>query len=177
MSKQIDIDYGRATLAELPAVVELCMQVEEQHEHYWPLRWQRREGLPEGYLRWFTKRMKDPDMCIAVARDRSTPDGADAPIGSPAAVTPIAGMVLASIVDEIPIYTFKQYAMVQDLAVRPKYRRCGIAQRLLQETAAWARAQGVNQLRLMVANQNPDARKLFEKAGFRPTYQEMVLPL
>ena len=102
MSKQIDIDYGRATLAELPAVVELCMQVEEQHEHYWPLRWQRREGLPEGYLRWFTKRMKDPDMCIAVARDRSTPDGADAPIGSPAAVTPIAGMVLASIVDEIP---------------------------------------------------------------------------
>ena len=29
----------------------------------------------------------------------------------------------------------------------------------------------------MVANQNPDARAAFEKAGFRATYQEMVLPL
>jgi ribosomal protein S18 acetylase RimI-like enzyme len=67
--------------------------------------------------------------------------------------------------------------MVQDLAVRPEYRRRGLAQRLLVETAAWARTQGVNQLRLMVANQNPEARAAFEKAGFRATYQEMVLAL
>lgn len=169
MSQPDSIEYARATVAELPAVVELCMQVEEQHERYWPLRWERRPGLPEGYLHWFTKRMKDPDMFIAVARDRERPaqDGGG----------PVAGMVLASIVDEIPIYTFKQYAMVQDLAVRPEYRRRGLALGLLEATAAWARGQGVNQLRLMVANQNPEARKVFEKAGFRPTYQEMVRPL
>jgi ribosomal protein S18 acetylase RimI-like enzyme len=202
MSPKRNIEYGPATLAELPAVVELCMQVEAQHERYWPLRWQRRAGLPEGYLRWFTKRMKDSDMYIAVARDRTPASGAAAPVGIPASgaaalvgsagaassenqkskienhpSSPIAGMVLASIIDEIPIYTFQQYAMIQDLAVRPEYRRRGIAQRLLAETAAWARTQGVNQLRLMVANQNPDARAVFEKAGFRPTYQEMVLPL
>jgi GNAT superfamily N-acetyltransferase len=163
------IEYGPATPAELPAVVELCMQVEEQHERYWPLRWERREGLPEGYLRWFGKRMKDPDMFIAVARDRGRVAAGGGAL--------VAGMILASIIDEIPIYTFKQYAMVQDLAVRPEYRRQGLARRLLAETAAWARRQGVNQLRLMVANQNPEARKVFEKAGFKATYQEMVLPL
>jgi len=165
MSQINDIEFGPATEADLPAVVELCMQVEEQHERYWPLRWQRREGLPEGYLRWFTKRLHDPRMCIGVARHRTT------------AAAPVVGMILATIIEEIPIYTFKEYAMIQDMAVRPEYRRRGIAQRLLADAAAWAKGHGVNQLRLMVANQNPDARAAFEKAGFRPTYQEMVLPL
>ncbi len=43
--------------------------------------------------------------------------------------------------------------------------------------AAWAKGAGMNQLRLMVAEKNPGARKAFEKAGFLPTYQEMVLAL
>ena len=61
--------------------------------------------------------------------------------------------------------------------VRDAYRRRGIAQQLLANAAAWAKSHGLNQLRLMVADQNPDARAAFEKSGFRPTYQEMVLPL
>jgi GNAT superfamily N-acetyltransferase len=169
MSQTQAIEYASATEADLPAVVELCMQVEEQHERYWPLRWQRREGLPEGYLRWFTKRLNDPRMFIHIAQDRAAAGGASG--------TPIVGMILANIVDEIPIYTFKEYALVQDLAVRDAYRRRGIAQHLLADAAAWAKAHGLNQLRLMVADQNPTARAAFEKAGFRPTYQEMVLPL
>ncbi len=164
-----DIEYGAATEDELPAVVEMCMAVEEQHERYWPLRWQRREGLPEGYLRWFTKRLHDPRMLIHVARVVAR-DGAGAG-------TAIVGMILATIIEEIPIYTFKEYALVQDMAVRPEYRRRGIARRLLADAAAWARGQGLNQLRLMVAGQNPEARAAFEKAGFRATYQEMVLAL
>jgi GNAT superfamily N-acetyltransferase len=166
MSHSNTIEYVPAAAADLPPVVELCMQVEEQHEHYWPLRWQRREGLPEGYLRWLSKRLADPRMLIQVARHRPAN-------GAPE----VAGMILVTLLDEVPIYTFKEYAFVQDMAVRPEYRRQGIAQRLIADAAAWARGQGVNQLRLMVANQNPEARAAFEKAGFRPTYQEMVLPL
>jgi GNAT superfamily N-acetyltransferase len=165
MSQINDIEFAPATEADLPAVVELCMLVEEQHERYWPLRWQRREGLPEGYLHWFTKRLHDPRMFIGVARHRT------------AAGTPVVGTILATIIEEIPIYTFKEYALVQDMAVRPEYRRHGIASHLLADAAAWAKGHGVNQLRLMVADQNPDARAAFEKSGFRPTYQEMVLPL
>jgi GNAT superfamily N-acetyltransferase len=63
------------------------------------------------------------------------------------------------------------------MAVRETHRRRGVAQRLLSEAAEWSKGQGVNQLRLMVAGQNPAGRAAFEKAGFRPTYQEMVLPL
>src|SRR5436190_23058731 len=115
MSKNNPITYAPATEADLPAVVDLCMQVEEQHEHYWPLRWERRPGLAEGYLRWMTKRLGDPRMLIQVARD-------------PASQDPVVGMILAHIMDEIPIYTFTEYAFIQDMAVRDSHRRRGIAQ-------------------------------------------------
>lgn len=158
------ISYRRAKPEELPAVVELCMLVEEQHEKYWPLRWQRREGLHEGYLWWLRKRLEEPKMFVGVAVEDAAGGG-------------VVGMILVTINEEIPIYTYREYALIQDMAVRPEYRRQGIAQRLLAEAAAWAKGHGLNQLRLLVADQNPDARKAFEKAGFRPTYQEMVLPL
>jgi GNAT superfamily N-acetyltransferase len=155
------IAYSAATAEDLPAVVELCMLVEAQHEAYWPLRWQRRPGLEEGYLRWLGRRVGDPRMLIQVAREG----------------TQVVGMILVTIQDEIPIYTFKEFALVQDMAVRDTHRRRGISQRLLADAAAWTRSHGLNQLRLMVAHHNPGARRAFEKAGFLPTYQEMVLPL
>lgn len=154
------ITYSATTAEDLPAVVELCMLVEAQHEAYWPLRWERRPGLEEGYLRWLGKRVGDPRMLIEVARDG----------------TQVVGMILVTIQDEIPIYTFKEFALIQDMAVRTTHQRRGISQKLLEIAAEWTRSHGLTQLRLMVAHQNPGARKAFEKAGFLPTYQEMVLP-
>ena len=122
---------------------------------------ERRPGLREGYLGWLTRRLAEPRMLIHVAKDVDT----------------VVGMILVTIEKEIPIYTFAEYAFVQDMAVRETHQRRGVAQRLLQEAAAWSKEQGLNQLRLMVAQQNPFARGAFEKAGFKPTYQEMVLPL
>jgi GNAT superfamily N-acetyltransferase len=154
-----EIVYSPVALADLPAVVDLCMSVEAQHESYCPLRWQRRDGLAERYLHWLTHRLNDPRMLIEVAR----------------AGHAVAGMILVTIVEEIPIYTFKEFALVQDLAVLPQFRRRGIARCLLAHAAAWTRAQGLNQLRLFVATRNPEAQAVFLKAGFHETYREMVL--
>ena len=166
MSEKSSIVIERATAADLPAVVELCVQVEEQHERYWPLRWQQKGNLRERYLNWLGSRLAEPRMLIAVAR--LAEEGADAAI---------AGTILITIDKEIPIYAHSEYAFVQDMAVVERYRRRGVGQALLAYAADWARPHGVNQLRLMVANQNPEARGAFEKAGFRATYQEMTLPL
>src|SRR5262249_46568875 len=143
------------------AVVELCMLVEAQHEAYWPLRWQRRGGLEEGYQAWLSHRVDDPRMLNYVARDQGA----------------VVGVILVTIQKEVPIYTYSEYAFIQDMAVRESHRRRGVAQRLLAEAGKWTKAQGLNQLRLMVALQNPIGMAAFKKAGFVPTYQEMVLPV
>ena len=52
----------------------MCMLVEEQHEAYWPLRWERRPGLKEGYTQWMSRRVVEGGknrMLTAVARDRA----------------------------------------------------------------------------------------------------------
>ncbi len=161
MNEDLQIEYGRAVLADIPAVVELCMEVEEQHERYWKLRWERRSGLAEGYLGWLSHRLEEPGMLIQVAREGGV----------------VVGMILVTIQKEVPIYTYSEFALIQDMAVRASHRRRGIAQRLLADAAEWTKGQGLNQLRLMVAEMNPGARAAFEKAGFLPTYQEMVLPV
>lgn len=173
MNHSDDILYTRASLEDLPAVVELCMLVEEQQERYWPLRWQRRSGLREGYLGWLSRRLDEPRMLIQVAKDPALP-GPTNLFNEGGAVV---GMILVTIDKEIPIYTYSEYAFIQDMAVRPSHQRRGIAQHLLKDAADWSRNHGLNQLRLMVAHFNPAARAAFEKAGFRPTYQEMILPL
>jgi GNAT superfamily N-acetyltransferase len=173
------IAFSAATLDDLPAVVDLCMLVEEQHENYWPLRWKRRSGLAEGYLRWLSRRIDDPRMFIHVAKDSEPASESPLSREPKASAGPgqIVGMILVSINDEIPIYTYSEFALIQDMAVIESHRRRGIAQQLLKNAAAWARSHHLTQLRLMVAHHNPTARTAFEKAGFRPTYTEMVLPL
>ncbi|HVS72875.1 MAG TPA: GNAT family N-acetyltransferase [Phycisphaerae bacterium] len=169
-----ELQFARAAQEDLPAVVELCMLVEAQHEAYMPLRWQRRPGLHEGYLGWLSRRLGDERMLIQVARDPALPGPRDL-FGSTGGA--VVGCILVTIDKEIPIYTYSEYAFIQDMAVRETHRRRGIAQRLLADAAEWARGHGLSQLRLMVADQNPGARAAFEKAGFLPTYQEMILPL
>jgi ribosomal protein S18 acetylase RimI-like enzyme len=173
----LPIEYGPATEDDLPAVVDLCMLVEQQHEEYWPLRWQRRPGLREGYLGWLSRRLSEPRMFIHVARDPALPGPRSLFDQSGTAHGAVVGMILCTIEKEVPIYTYAEYAYIQDMAVRDSHRRRGIAQRLLSDAAAWTKSHGLTQLRLMVADQNPTARAAFEKAGFRPTYQEMVLPV
>jgi len=166
------IECGPALLPDVPAVVDLCMLVEEQHEQYWPLRWERRPGIKDGYTAWMSKRIGEGGsqrMLTAVARDTRIPAE-----GTPGAVV---GTILVAIEKEVPIYTYSEYAFIHDLAVRESHRRMGIAQKLLAYAAEWAKGKGMNQLRLMAALQNPTAAAAFVKAGFRSTYTEMVLPL
>ena len=165
MAMQETITLGPARDDELPTVVELTLAVERQHEAYWPLRWQLRPNREAGWLGWLRRHVADPDMLIVVARDETAQGGAR-----------VVGALLADIEDEMPIYTYSRYAFIHDVAVREAYRGRGIGTRLLREAVAWARQRGVDQIRLMAAEQNEGARKLFARAGFRETYREMVMP-
>lgn len=159
-----DIHFGPARQDEIRAIVNLCMIVERQHEAYWPLRWQLRHDLEVGWANWLSGHLSDPDMLILAARDLSRQE-------------PVIGTLIAEIQEEMPIYTYRHFGFIHDVSILPEYRGKGIGTSLLNMAQTWATQRGVDQLRLMVADQNPDAARLFERAGFKDTYREMVLPV
>jgi len=167
MNKLKPIICEPAKHADIPELVDLCLIVERQHENYWPLRWQLRADIRQRYINWMTGNLEKPEWLYLVARLPGTKK-------KPAI---IAGGLVAAIMPEIPIYAFTNYAFIHDMAVKPEFRRHGIARKLMLTAKDWATSKGVNQLRLMAAEANTPARALFEQLGFRTTYREMVLPI
>lgn len=62
-----------------------------------------------------------------------------------------------------------------DLAVRPEFRRRGLARRILCAGAAWAAEQGARWLYAQVAAANAASRATFEGLGFREAYRYRYL--
>ncbi len=149
---------------DVAGIVDLCLSVERQHEAYWPLRWQLRCDLGPRYHRWLESNLAAPRWLILCAKA----------VASAAAAPSLVGVLVAAIQEEIPIYSYREYAFIHDMAVVVEYRRRGVANRLLQEARRWAGEKGVNQIRAMVAVKNDAATELFGHAGYRATYREMV---
>lgn len=68
-------------------------------------------------------------------------------------------------------------AWLHDIYVDPEARSGGIGRRLLEAAKEAALALGSSSLMLSAASQNAAARKLFERAGLRPTMVEMRIEL
>jgi len=76
----------------------------------------------------------------------------------PPAERPIAGFIVARhVVDEIHI---------NNVAIRPAFRRHGIAARLLQDVLCWGREKGASQAVLEVRAGNSAAQGLYRAGGF-----------
>lgn len=89
----------------------------------------------------------------------------------------LAGFVVATVEQEIPIYELREYAFVHDLWVEPEYRSAGVGRQLVQAALKRFNQIGVQQVRLDTAAQNEAARRLFQSCGFRVSTIEMLVEL
>jgi ribosomal protein S18 acetylase RimI-like enzyme len=71
----------------------------------------------------------------------------------------------------------RKTAHVSDIYVRPEARRRGIGRALLAGLVTPAREAGLEHVSLEVLLRNPDARRLYERLGFKPVDLFMVAPL
>ena len=81
-------------------------------------------------------------------------------VGKPVGISgaPMAGYVIFwRVADEIHLH---------NIAVRPEFRRCGIASRLLDRVIRQGRAEGARLMTLEVRRSNIAAQKLYERFGF-----------
>lgn len=56
---------------------------------------------------------------------------------------------------------------IQRVAVDPRFRRLGIARKLMESMVAFSRDRGVREIALEVRESNQGARKLYDSCGFR----------
>lgn len=60
------------------------------------------------------------------------------------------------------------YALVENLVVNLKYRRKGIATKLMEYTIARARQEGCHRIELCSSKVRRDAHRLYKSVGFKP---------
>lgn len=69
------------------------------------------------------------------------------------------------------------YAYVSDLVLLPDWRGCGIGRALLRRAEDYARALGMDAIRIGVMATNRAALDLYEADGYRATHLELRKPL
>lgn len=114
-----------------------------------------------GYAQFLGLQLNDPESLVLVAEREGD----------------IAGYVYAAI--EPP--SWKELrdtcGYIHDLLVTDTARRTGMGEALLNRAIEWLREQGMPRVVLGSAAHNENARRLFERRGFRPTMIEMTLEL
>jgi len=112
-----------------------------------------------------------------VARVREELIGGNATVDVALVNDRIVGYVFAGIEPESWKELRPQAGYIHDLVVDEAHRHAGIGRALVTAALDWFAARGVHRVMLWTAPWNEDARRLFDRLGFRHTMIEMTLDL
>ena len=119
------------------------------------------EGSEAGYARFLASQLDDEESIVLVAeRDQVIVGYAYA------AIEPLSWKDLRD-----------ECGWIHDLLVVDEAQRSGVGEALLNAAIEWFREKRMPRAMLGTAAQNENARRLFERRGFRPTMVEMTLEL
>jgi ribosomal protein S18 acetylase RimI-like enzyme len=138
-----------ATTNDLPAMVELWQEFMDFHrarDCYFT-------RTADGHERWgeyATKCMSKDDWLVIVAEiDES-----------------IAGYCIATILENPPVISTRQYGYIQDITVASANRRCGIATALFNHAEQWLLSRGITRIELEVSVKNEASNAFWRQLGF-----------
>ena len=155
------MDFRPATPEDVTAVVPMVRKIAAMHEKLDPAKYTFRSDPGEMYRDWLRSRATDPQSVFLVADSG----------------TKLAGFLIGTVQDEIPIYRVEQIGFIHDLWVEENYRHEGIGRQLVTMAIEKFRDTGVKQIRCDTAWANEIARELFKTCGFRPSTVEMLIEL
>lgn len=79
----------------------------------------------------------------------------------------IIGMILGKIVKTLSIIKFEKRGYISNLYILAKYRRKGMAKKLVRELIGWFRVNNIKNIRLEVYAKNKPALNIYHKSGFK----------
>jgi ribosomal protein S18 acetylase RimI-like enzyme len=148
-----------ATTADLPAIGRLGALLVRMHHDFDPERFISATPQTErAYARFLGRQLKDRDVVILVAER----DGG------------VVGYSYAGLEGMDYMALRGPAGALYDLLVDPAQRGRGIGRTLLDATLETLKARGAPRVVLSTAVGNEPARRLFARAGFRPTMIEMT---
>jgi ribosomal protein S18 acetylase RimI-like enzyme len=151
-----------ARAEDVPAAAKLAAELVRLHHRYDPLRFMCLEPIEDGYA-WFLRTQIGPEGSVFLVA-----------VTTGAAIERVVGYAVASLEERNWSDLRDACGKIHDVFVDPALRGRGVASRLVEETVARLVALGAPRVVLMTAWPNEAARRLFEKAGFRPTMIEMT---
>lgn len=147
-----------AAPSDVPAVLPMVAAHLREHEQADPQRFAFLPDVVARYERWLPQRATDPRSVFLVAE----------------AGGPLAGFLVGTVEQSIPIYKVKEFGFIHDVWVEPAHRRRGLARALVEDAVRRFGAIGITQVRLETAAMNETARSLFASCGFRTSTVEML---
>jgi mycothiol synthase len=156
---------------------------------YWQMRLdgigeQPSPRWPDGIaVRSFRRGMADADRWAALVREvfdeisnperilAQVSETGHTPDGYLFAVDEATGQEIGTSRARLDIIGGERIGYVGTVGVLPPYRRRGIAQALILQTLHFLAGQGMSSAVLFVDGQNHNARRLYERMGWRPVYQ------
>jgi GNAT superfamily N-acetyltransferase len=156
------VQIRKATESDARSLAELNVVVQELHFGEEPGRFKPPDAASfEPVVRDWLRR---PDMTAFIAEDER---GAS------------VGYVLAVLHErpDHPLVYGRRFVELDQIAVLPDYRRCGVGRLLASCVMAFARQQGVSDVELATWEFNEGAHSFFAKLGFIPKVRRMVAPV
>jgi len=150
-----------ATAKDVPQVIPMVRKIAGMHEKLDPAKYTFRSDPGEMYRDWLVGQSKNTRSVFLVA------DAGES----------LAGFLIATVVDEIPIFKVDKVGFIHDVWVEEDYRHEGLARQMVTLCIERFRQIGVPQIRCDTAWANPAARELFTRCGFRPSVVEMLIEL
>ena len=147
---------------DLPAVAGHAATLVRQHHAYDPLRFMSIEPLEEGYERFLRTQVdRDDGVLLVAVEPRGDGEG-------------VVGYLLASLEERDWSDLRDACGKIHDVYVHASARTHGVATRLVEEAVTRLETMGAPRVVLMAAWRNEEARRLFQRLGFRPTMVEMT---
>lgn len=151
----------RATIADLPAIVDRWTELMAAHTDLDPVLYGTADHAP-GTYRAFVRRHLGKTNAIVLVAER---DGA------------ICGYLLGGQGRRSPIYAVGVVGMIFDLAVQPQARRLGVGRALVDAAFAWFDARGLSHVQVNFSTCNPSASAFWPALGFQPFLCEAYRPV
>lgn len=149
----VPIHLRGAREADVPTLTNLLLRLKHLNEEFDPLLKVRDDAAEQG-RRLLTEDLAEPSALLLVAEGVG-PDK-----------DKVVGFVRA-LVRERPFYVPELEGVILDIYLLPLYRRRGVGEYLLRETAASLKAKGAGVVTAEFPAQNEIAVRFYQKRGFR----------